>query len=100
METSRGEAKNGWMVELLQNVDLSLEIRHGGSRAAMAVASAAVVFVIVVRRVELLRVDDLDGPPTAHGARHRLHDRAAPELVRHVVVRVYAGQLLRCEVGR
>ena len=91
------------MVELLQNVDLSLEVRHRGSRAAMAVASAAVVFVIVVRRVELLRVDDLDDPPTARGARHRLHDRrerAAPELVRHVVVRVYAGQLLRCEVGR
>src|SRR6266851_5187085 len=62
VETSRGEAKNGWMVELLQNVDLSLEIRHGGSRAAMAVASAAVVFVIVVRRVKLLRVEIL----TAH----------------------------------
>jgi len=34
-------------------------------------------------------VDDLDGPPTARGARNRLHDRrerAAPdsELVRHV----------------
>ena len=64
-------------------------------------ASAAVGFVIVVRRAELLRVDDLDGPPLARVARHRLHhrrERAAPELLSHVVVRTYAGQLLRREV--
>ncbi len=66
-----------------------------------AAASAAVVFVIVVRRAELLRVDDLDGPPLARVVRHRLHhrhERAAPELLRRVVVRIYAGQLLRREV--
>ena len=33
-----------------------------------AAASAAVVFVNVVRQVELLRVDDLDGPPLARVA--------------------------------
>ena len=68
---------------------------------ASAAASAAVVFVIVVRRAELLRVDDLDDPPLARVARHRLHhrrERAAPELLRHVVVCIYAGQLLRREV--
>ncbi len=67
-----------------------------------AAASAAVVFVIVVRRAELLlRVDDLDGLPLARVTRHRLHhrhERAAPELLRRVVVRIYAGQLLRREV--
>ena len=46
-------------------------------------------------------MDDLDGPPLARVARRCLHDRrerAAPELVRHVVLRVNAGQLLRREV--
>jgi hypothetical protein len=41
------------------------------------------------------------GPPLARVARHRLHhhrERAAAELLRHVVVRIYAGQLLRREV--
>ena len=58
----------------LQHVDLSLSlsILPWGSRAVMAVASAAasaaIAFVIVVRRAELLRVDDLDGPPLARVA--------------------------------
>src|SRR6266851_6192972 len=102
------EATNIWVIELLQNIDLSLEVLHRGSRAATAIAcagagAAAVVFVVIVviRRAELLRVDDLDGPPLARVARYRLHhrrERAAPELVRHVVLGVYAGQLLRREV--
>ena len=58
----------------LQHVDLSLSLSLDSSlgRTAMAVesaaASAAVVFVNVVRRAELLRVDDLDGPPHANVA--------------------------------
>jgi hypothetical protein len=96
------------VIELLQNIDLSLEVLHRGSRAATAIACAGagavgVVFVVivVVRRVELLRVDDLDGPPLARAARYRFHhrrERAATELVRYVVLDVYAGQLLRREV--
>jgi len=54
-----------------QHVDLSLSLLPWG-RTAMAIesaaASAAVVFVTVIRRAELLRVDDLDGPPLAHVA--------------------------------
>jgi len=43
-------------------------------------------------------VDDLDGPPLARVASYHRRERAAPELVRHVVLRVHAGQLLRREV--
>jgi hypothetical protein len=57
----------------LQHVDLSLSLSIlPWGRTAMAVesaaASAAVVFVNVVRRAELLRVDDLDGPTLARVA--------------------------------
>ena len=96
------------MIELLQNIDLSLEVLHRGSRAATAIVSAGAgaaaivcVVIVVVRQAELLRVDDLDGPPLARVARYRFHhrhERAATELVRHVVLGVYAGQLLRREV--
>ena len=93
------------MVELLQNADLSREARIMSTVLAIVViifaATAAVVLVVVditvvVRRAEFLRVDDLDGPPFARRARHRLHhrrERSATELMRHVVKRVDALQL-------
>ena len=103
------EATNIWVVELLQNIDLSLEVLHQGSRAVTAVASAragaaAIIFVaiVVVQWAELLRADGLDGPPLAHVVHHHLHHRhkhATPELVHHVVLGVYAGQLLQCKVA-
>ena len=43
-----------------------------------------------------------DRPPIARGAGHGLHDggeRASAELVRHIVVRVDAGELVRREVS-
>ena len=72
--------------------------------AIVVIVFTAVVLVVaaVVRRAELLCVDDLDGPPFARRARHRLHhrrERSATELVRHVIERVNARQLNRSEVS-
>ena len=105
METSRGEAKNGWMVELLQNVDLSLDIRHGGStiglrRPLRPLPSYSLLlfdgwnFCVwmtltvhqppVVRAIAFMTVANVPRPSSC---------------AMSVIVRVYAGQLLRCEVG-
>ena len=93
------------MVEFLQDADLPREAREMGTVLAIVVvifAAGVIVIAVVVRRAELLRVDDLDGPPFARRARHRLHhrrERPATELVRHVVERVDARQLDRGEVS-
>jgi len=44
---------NIWVIELLQNIDLSLEVLHQGSRAVMAIVSAgagttAIMFIVIV----------------------------------------------------
>jgi hypothetical protein len=51
-------------------------------------------------------MDDLEGPPLTHAAHHRLHHChgcATPGLLCHVIVCIYACQLLQCrwhwEVG-
>ena len=91
------------MVESLQNADLSREAREMGTVLAIVVIDfAAVAIVVVVRRVELVCVDDPDGPPFACRMRHRLHhyrERSATELVRHVIESVDACQLDRGEVS-
>jgi hypothetical protein len=86
------------VVERLQDTDFPRKIRE--LVAVTLIVLFASVFIIIVP-AELLRVDDLDGPPLARIACHRLHDRrerAATELVRHVVVRVDARQLHGREV--
>ena len=88
------------VVECLQNTDLPREAIHLPS-----VIPGGVIVVAVVRiRVgpaQLLRMDDLDGEPLARGARHGPHhggERAPAQLVRHIVMRVDAGELERREV--
>ena len=86
------EATDVGMVEGLQDTDFSRETRE---LVAMAAIAVFVSVFIIIRPAELLRVDNLDRPPLARVARHRLHHRrecAAPELVRHVVMRVDARQ--------
>jgi hypothetical protein len=44
---------NIWVIELLQNINLSLEVPHQGSRAVMAIVSAgagttAIIFIVIV----------------------------------------------------
>ena len=85
------------MVERLQDTDFPRKTRE--LVAVTLIVLFASLFIIV--RAELLRVDDLDGPPLSRIACHRLHhrrERAATELVRHVVERVDARQLHRREV--
>jgi hypothetical protein len=93
------------MVELLQNVDLSLEIRHGGSTVGLrrplrplpsyslllfdgwsfcVWMTLAVHQPPVVRAIAFMTVTNVPRPrPCAM----------------YVIVGVYTGQLLRCEVG-
>jgi hypothetical protein len=84
------------MFERLQDTDFPRKTRE---LVAVTIVLFSPVFIIVP--AELLRVDDLHGPPLARIACHRLHhrrERTATELVRHVVVRVDARQLHRREV--
>jgi len=84
------------VVEGLQDADLSSETLQ---LVRIVVPSGRVVGV---RPAELLRVDDFNGAPFARRARHGLHhrrERAAAELVRNVVVRVDARELVRREVA-
>ena len=74
----------------------------------MAIASAgagttAIIFIVivVVRQVELLHVDGLNGPPLACVACHHLHHHrkhAMPKLMCHVILGIYASQLLQRKV--
>lgn len=80
------------VIQRLQNADLP--------REALQLQGVVPDGVVVVRRrvrpAQLLGMDDLDRPPLARGARHGLHDggeRAPAELVRHIVIRVDAGEL-------
>lgn len=88
------------VVERLQNANLPREALQLQS----VIPDGVIVVVVVIRRVgpaKFLGMDDLDGPPLARGARHGLHDgseRAPPKLVRHIVKRVDAGELVRREV--
>ena len=88
------EATDIWVVEFLQNTDLFREAREMGT--------VFPVIAAVIRHAELLCVDDLDGPPFACRARHRLHHRrecAATDLVSHVVESVDTRQVHRGEVA-
>jgi hypothetical protein len=61
-----------------------------------------VVVVICVGPAKFLRMYNLDRPPVRRGAGHGLHDggeRASAELVRHIVVCMDAGELVRREVS-
>ena len=63
------------MVESLQDADLSREACEMGTVLAIVVIVVVlvVIAIVVVRRTETLWVDDLDGPPFAHRARHCFH---------------------------
>jgi hypothetical protein len=89
------QATNIGMVERLEDADLPRE------RLEILIATAVLVLVGVIPAADLVAVYDLDGPPFARLACHGLHDGckgALAKLVRHVVVRVDARQLERCEV--
>jgi hypothetical protein len=94
------ETTNIRVVELLQNADLSPEILQ----MATILTSGGIIIIIVVRvgPANFLRMYNFDCPPVARGARHGLHDggeRAPAELVRHIIVCVDAGELVRREVS-
>jgi hypothetical protein len=82
------------VVERLEDADLPRE------RLEILIA-AAVLVLVGVPSADLVAVYDLDGPPLTRLARHGLHDGgkgALPELMCHIVVRVYACQLEGREV--
>src|SRR6266481_5791479 len=61
-----------------------------------------IIVVVCVGPAEFLRMNNLDRPPVARGAGHGLHnggERASTELVRHIVVCVDSGELVRSEVS-
>jgi hypothetical protein len=89
------QTTNIWVVELLQDTNLSPEILH--------MASIIIVVIAVICRspAKILRMYDLDRPPIARGAGYGLHDggkRASAELMRHIIVCVDAGELVRREM--
>ncbi len=95
------------MIELFQNTNLPPKILQQ-MPTIMTSGGIIIIFVVVVivcRRVgpaKFLRMYNLDCPPFARGTRHGLHDggeRASAELVRHIVVRVDAGELVWRQVS-
>ena len=61
-----------------------------------------IVVVVSVGPAKFLRVNYFDRPPFARGAGHGPHDggeRASAELVRHIIVCVDAGELVRRQVS-
>jgi hypothetical protein len=94
------ETTNIRVAELFQNTNLSPEILQ----MATILTSGGIV-VVICRRVgpaKFLRMYNLDRPPFGCGAGHGLHDggeRASAELVRHIVVCMDAGELVRREMS-
>jgi hypothetical protein len=91
------------VIELFQNTNLSPEILQMGTILTIVIIVVVVIIIIIirVRPAQFLRVYDLDRPPRARGAGYSLHDggeRAPAELMCHIVVRVYAGELVRREM--
>ena len=89
------QATNIRVVERLEDADLPRE------RLEILIA-AAILVLVGVTAADLVTVYDLDGPPLARLARHGLHnggEGTLAELVRHIVVSVYARQLERREVA-
>ena len=97
------------MIERLQNADLPPERLELVFMVIVTMTAATAVVAVPGcggcgggrGRADLVPVYDLDGEPFARLARHGFHyggKSAAAELVRHVVVRVDAGQLERRQV--
>ena len=99
------ETTNIRVVELFQNTNLSPEILQMATILTSGIIIVIIVIVVIGRRVgpaKFLRVDNLNRPPIARGAGYGLHHggkRASAELVRHIIVCVDAGELVRREVS-
>jgi hypothetical protein len=99
------ETTNIRVVEFFQNTNLSHEILQMATILTSGGIIIVVIIVVICRRVgpaKFLRMYNLDRPPIARGAGHGLHDggeRASAELVRHIVVCVDAGELVRREMS-
>jgi hypothetical protein len=99
------ETTNIRVVELFQNTNLSPETLQMATILTSGGIIIIIIVVVICRRVgpaKFLGMYYLDRPPFGRGAGHGLHDggeRASSELVRHIVVCVDAGELVRREVS-